>query len=218
MALAVDPPLVLSHLRLAAQRRRRSGGFTLLEMMVVVIMVGLLVALSIPSITDQMKSRRTNQAANEVALLYRQARVRAMGRGSAVLVRYMPGPAGVGRVEVREAISGAVNTNCAPLPQTSCQLTDWSASSKGNQLIAQFDPQNLGVYENIELVFQEAANTYTTADVCFSPLGRPYIRPADTGVFAVLTDVPVVNVQRTDGVSFPRQVLVLPNGASRLSL
>lgn len=212
---------MLSHLRSAAQRRRRSGGFTLLEMMVVVIMVGILVALSIPSITDQMRSRRTNQAANEVALLYRRARVQAMGRGSAVLVRCSGCTSGsTGRVEVREAISGAVNVNCAPLPQTSCQNANWTAAAEGtgNQLLGRFDPQNAGVYANIELVFTAETSTFPDAELCFSPLGRPYFRASPADKFKVLTDVPVIDVNRTDGVSFARHVLVLPNGASRLSL
>src|SRR5260221_2493710 len=60
--------------------RRFSAGFTLLELMIVVILIGVIVTLSIPSISSQMRDRRTNQAAHEVSLVFRQARALAMGR------------------------------------------------------------------------------------------------------------------------------------------
>ena len=52
--------------------------------MVVVVIITALAALAVPSILRQMRDRRTRQAAEEIASVYRQARLRALGRGAAV--------------------------------------------------------------------------------------------------------------------------------------
>src|SRR5258705_4537007 len=81
-------------------RRRRSAGFTLLELMVVIVLIGLLVTLGVPSIASTMRDRRTNQAAHQVALIYRQARALAMGRGAAVPPPFPPRPGPPGGIAV----------------------------------------------------------------------------------------------------------------------
>ena len=63
-------------LRTAARR-----GFTLVELMVVVVMITVLATLAIPLVTEQLRDRRTQEAAERVAGVYRDARMRAMGRG-----------------------------------------------------------------------------------------------------------------------------------------
>jgi type IV fimbrial biogenesis protein FimT len=190
--------------------------------MVVVIMVGVIAALSIPSIATQLRDRRTNQAAHEVALLYRHARSLAMGRGGAVLVRFN-GTAG-GRIEVREAIDEQTG-RCVNLPATSCSTANWdAAATKANRLISAFDVSNNGPYSNVKMAFflADGSNAGSTVDVCFSPLGRPFRRVSFAGTFAPVTDVPYVQVSRVDAANKPegitRTVLVLPNGTSRLAL
>lgn len=189
--------------------------------MVVVIMVGVIAALGIPSIAAQLRDRRTNQAAHEVALLYRQARSLAMGRGGAVLVRF-DGAAG-GRIEVREAIDEQTG-RCVNLPATSCSTANWDAAAKSNRLITSFDVSNNGPYASVKMAFFQADGTSagTTVDVCFSPLGRPFRRLAFLGTFTPMNDVPYVQVNRVDASNKPegitRTVLVLPNGTSRLAL
>jgi type IV fimbrial biogenesis protein FimT len=229
--LLAEEPHVHAHLRQSPRfsRRptkrvggRRTAGFTLLEIMVVVIMVGVIAALGIPSIAAQLRDRRTNQAAHEVALLYRQARSLAMGRGGAVLVRF-DGAAG-GRIEVREAIDEQTG-RCVNLPATSCGTANWdAAATKSNRLIAAFDVSNSGVYSSVKMAFFQADGTGagTSVDVCFSPLGRPFRRLAFLGAFTPMNDVPYIQVNRVDAANKPegitRTVLVLPNGTSRLAL
>jgi type IV fimbrial biogenesis protein FimT len=193
----------------------------LLELMVVVILIGILAALGIPSIATQLRDRRTNQAAHEVALLYRQARSLAMGRGSAVLVRF-DGSAN-GRIEVREAMDPDPN-HCLTLPATSCSAANWNAASPLNRLVATFDVNNSGLYERVKLAFFQAngASAGNAVEVCFSPLGRPFRRFSFTGAFVPMTEVPYLEVNRVDASNqaegITRTVLVLPNGTSRLAL
>lgn len=196
-------------------RRTGSAGFTLLELLVVVIMIGVLVVLAVPSFGRMMRDRRTNQAAHEVAMLFRQARARAMGRGTAVLVRF---GATAGAVEVREAQNVDAG-NCLSLPATSCLTTDWTAGSPQNRVVGSFDPTNNALYSNVELHFlQPDASESTVADVCFTPLGRPYRRLAANSAFAPMTDVPYIEARPIDGIGLTRRVLVLPTGSSRLAL
>jgi Tfp pilus assembly protein FimT len=190
--------------------------------MVVVIVIGVLAALGIPSIAAQMRDRRTNQAAHEVALLYRQARSMAMGRGAAVLVRF-DGSAN-GRIEVRESM-GKVDGRCLNLPATSCSAANWNAAAtEFNRLVATFDLDNNGTYKNVKMAFFQAdgAAAGNAVEVCFSPLGRPYRRFAFTGTFVPMAEVPYIQVNRVDAANQPegitRTVLVLPNGTSRLGL
>ena len=189
--------------------------------MVVVILIGVLAALGIPSIAAQLRDRRTNQAAHEVALLYRQARSLAMGRGSAVLVRF--DGAANGRIEVREAMDPDPN-HCLTLPATSCSAANWNAASPLNRLVGTFDVNANGPYQNVKLAFFQANGTSAgnAVEVCFSPLGRAFRRWAFAGTFLPMTEAPYLQVNRVDASNqvegITRTVLVLPNGTSRLSL
>ena len=191
--------------------------------MVVVILIGVLAALGVPSIASVMRDRRTNQAAHEVALLYRQARSMAMGRGAAVLVHF--DGAANGKLEVRESLDPTdVTGRCMSLPATSCSAAKWDAASPYNRLVSSFDVNNSGRYSNVKLAFFQADGTSagSQVDVCFSPLGRPYRRYSFTGAFLPMNEVPYLEVNRVDASNKPegmtRTVLVLPNGTSRLSL
>src|SRR4029079_13512488 len=121
-----------------------------------------------------------------VALLYRQARSLAMGRGGAVLVRF-DGSADR-RIEVRESMD-ADPAHCLSLPATSCSAANWNAASPLNRLVASFDVNDNGPYQNVKLAFFQADGTSggSAVEVCFSPLGRPFRRFAFTGAFVPMT-------------------------------
>jgi type II secretory pathway pseudopilin PulG len=184
--------------------------------MLVVVMIGILLALGIPSIAAQIRDRRTNQAAHEVALLYRQARATAMGRGTSVIVKYFS--ASGGRVEVRQAKNTGVDGNCIGLPAPGCNTNNWDTLNTIE--VGSFAPADFaGIYGNVQMAFSNSASD-TEGDLCFSPLGRPFWRNVHVGVqnFQPLTDVPRIDVSPVDGIGLTRTVLVLPTGASRLAL
>jgi Tfp pilus assembly protein FimT len=188
--------------------------------MIVVVMIGVIVTLGIPAISAQMRDRRTNQAAHEVALLFRQARARAMGRGGAVLVHFDSGTVAQGKIEVREALD-VDPSHCLSLPATSCSLANWNAAATTqNRLVTQFNPSLIGAFSNVQLKVFTADNTAagSAVDICFSPLGRPFRRLSFSANFAAMNEVPYVEVSPIDGAGPTRTVLVLPNGASRLAL
>src|SRR4051794_33585873 len=173
--------------------------------MVVVVLIGVMVTLSVPSIAQQMRDRRTNQAAHEVALLFRQARARAMGRGGAVLVRFDTGTVPQGTVEVREAQD--INPlHCLALPATSCSQTVWDAASPQNRLVQSFNPTLVPAFSNVQLAFFNAdgGGAGNAVDICFSPLGRPYRRLAFSGTFTPLNEIPYVHVTPIDGAGMTR--------------
>ena len=140
-----------------------------------------------------------------------------MGRGSAVMVRF--DSATRGRIEMREAQSADPNS-CQSLPATSCANTQWDAASTQNRLIATFDPTDLNVYANVLLKFfkSDGADAGNAVDICFTPAGRPYRRLAHSGNFTVMNEVPYIEVSPVDGEGRTRTVLIVPTGASRLTL
>jgi Tfp pilus assembly protein FimT len=196
--------------------------------MVVVVIISALAVVAIPAITSRMKDRRTQQAAQEVANAYRGARMRAMGRGAAVLVRYSS--AGQGRVTVSEAVqttspggSSPGAGACQMLPVSSCNLVSWGTND--SQLVSSFDPAQGPNYGGVRITVTGAppdeADTQTNMDLCFTPMGRTFVRYATSGAWTPLAGVPAVTVRReTDSgvpVGLTRTILLLPNGSARLA-
>lgn len=197
--------------------------------MVVVIIISVLAVVAVPSATQQFRDRRTRELAEKVTLAYREARLRALGRGSAVLVRFDKRVVESGTLEIREGVEGAtrvaargVAAGCAPLPSAGCTTNTWNIAQDDNRRISLLDPSIRGEYANMELAVDSIVDDRDYVDVCFSPMGGAFIRYADNLPFARMVEVPTVRVWRknTDGdrVGLLRSVLVLPNGVSRIGL
>jgi type IV fimbrial biogenesis protein FimT len=216
--------------------RRRSYGFTLIELVVVVVIIGICAALATPSVISQMRERRARDLAQRVGVLYSSARMRAMGRGGAVLVRYSKN----GTFRVLESIEGNAAATlrtqalCANQPGLGCTSNDWSnASTLYNEV------ERLTI-DKENFAFRAKGSTGNEAadmDICFSPLGRSFISLTGDGsirtpmVTAMTFELRRVATGGTadsadergsvgnvvDGKSW-RTVVILPNGTARLSL
>jgi type IV fimbrial biogenesis protein FimT len=195
--------------------------------MVVIVIITVVAALAVPAITRQMKDRRTQEAAQRVAGMYRDARMRAMGRGSAVLVRYTPG--NQGRIDMWEAQrgtgdapTGSSDADCATLPVSSCLTPDWNVGAPGTsyRAITALNLANRGEYDRVNIsMIDEAGNGVSALDVCFTPMGRTFFRTTLTQPLQPLASTHTAEVYRAEGstrIGRTRRVLVMPNGASRL--
>jgi type IV fimbrial biogenesis protein FimT len=192
-------------------------GFTLLELMVVIAVIGMCAALASPAFINVVRDSRVSKAALETSDMYRLARARAMGRGSAVLVRWTQsgGVTGAGLLEMREALTP--NATGAPLPSSSCATTDWTNASLTSRHITTFD-FGTGLYTDAQVRYVDELNAAETfSEICFTPRGRTYVRYGAGGVFSPLVGVPSYTVTNTRS-NRVRTVFVPPNGAARVAL
>jgi prepilin-type N-terminal cleavage/methylation domain-containing protein len=198
----------------------RVRGFTLVELLTVIAVIAVFVGIAIPLSVNVRRDQRVNNAAMRVAEVFRQARTRALGRGTAVLVRWTEsgGTSSRGLLEVHEATFD-VDANGGLIPNTSaCIGTDWSAGSVQNALVTSFD---LGAgpfdYAAMNLTFPDEATDVATFDICFTPHGRTWSRVDPAGAFQQLTGVPTMLVKNTSTQS-TRRVFLPPTGDARIQL
>jgi type IV fimbrial biogenesis protein FimT len=187
--------------------------------MVVVVIVGVLAVIAVPSMVERLRERRSSEAAQRIAALYRGARMRAMGRGAAILVRYTEGSFTV--LESVQGTAGGVPSGCESLPQSSCMNGNWETITQRRQVTA-FNPlrnhpqQSEGSGLTIEAK-DVSGSAAAELDVCYTPLGRSYTRGVPSEALGPMNGVISFDVTRGTG-NLTRTVTVLPNGVARLAL
>src|SRR3954462_9878665 len=161
--------------------------------MVVVVIIGLLAAIAVPQIASRMRERRTNQAAQQIALLYRNARLRAMGRGFAVLVSY----SSTTGFRVLETLPAGGVTDCTPRLPPSCLDTNWALASATRE-VETFAPSGSGTYEGVEITVtaQPSGSVATNLGLCFTPRGRTFARTVAANALQPMTGVIEITVGR----------------------
>lgn len=164
--------------------------------------------------------------------LYRQSRMLALGRGGAVMVRYSSESNTHGTIDVLEGRMG--NGNCTVMPNPSCSNVNWAS------LAASYDDLSgaarvassldLGAIDGVDNVYAKmndvpgGAGTPKHYEICFSPLGRTFVRLAATAAWTPLAGVPTLDVYRTTGdadaerIGLTRQVVILPSGSAELGV
>ena len=194
--------------RLRAPTRR---AFTLLELVAVVSIITIFAALAIPSAVLQLRDRRVQEYARRIGLVYRQARMHALGRGSAVLVRFNGGDVTVHEARTGDTTGGA---NCADLPVSTCRI-NWGNATLSREIDGVHKPTG-GELSNISIGITDGADVAVPAlDVCFTPMGRAFARTAFTADFAPNASAYIASVSRP-GAGRTRRVALLPNGTARL--
>jgi type II secretory pathway pseudopilin PulG len=198
--------------------------------MVVIIIVGIVSALAVPTMIAARIDRDAYDDAGEILQILREARTRAVARGSAVLVSLVAnGSTNRGKFMMYEAVSANQAGGLARTPVSQCKNpTNWQLNNAN--LVNFVDGADLnGTLEN-EYDIETQMNQYvggnvvalTAAFICFTPLGRAFLStnltPTFDGSLPSLTPLEF-RVQRFQGgqpVGTVRSVLLPPNGVARL--
>lgn len=205
-------------------RGLRPRGFTLLEVLAALMIASILAAAALPTMSKRQSDQRAQTLAQQYAIFYREGRMRAMGRGTAHMVRYSKATQPRGNAQLYEAVqavSSGSTTSCANLPRVgvdSCGAITWVTDVTQSRLVTALDqPETL--YGEVFAEFYYNSAVASDVDVCFTPSGRSYIR-SGVGPFLPFTGVQRLQVRRKVGGTFAdllsRDVMIMPNGSTRV--
>jgi hypothetical protein len=181
-----------------------------------------------------MRERRARDLAQRVAVLYSSARMRAMGRGAAVLVRYRDD----GTFRVLQSIEGKASADlrgqplCERQPGLGCASNDWS----DDKLYSEVERLTIDTENYAFRARDTDGNETSKMDICFSALGRSFMTfSGESSIRTPMVSPTSFELRRAAGGDADaanergsvgnvvggkswRTVVILPNGTARLSL
>jgi type II secretory pathway pseudopilin PulG len=208
--------------------------------MVVVILISILAVIAIPAMQKASMDRHVFSFAVQAGSIVRDARTRAMSRGTPVLVAMLSDgtTAGNGLIQVFDP----VDNQCPPtIAKSTCASQQWQIPAAGgggggggSTNVVQVDGQDLsgttltggGSAGNAATVATKLSDwqngARTAAYLCFSPSGRAYLStdtaPTQTPSFTAvdpLIGYLTFSIFRTAG-GIKRTVIIPSNGAARV--
>jgi type II secretory pathway pseudopilin PulG len=203
--------------------------------MVVVIVIAIIAAMALPSMSVMRLDRRTYDDAGSVLQLFRAARTRAVGRGTAVMVTItVNGALDRGTFQMYEAVApNPTNQGIARTPVSSCKVpNEWKLGDPTKTFFVDGVNLNGPIDADADIqtkfIVYDAVNPSGASNVagaiCYTPLGRSYLLPGAQPLpdfSAVQPSVSAIElrVQRDvtkGGGGTTRSVMIPPNGMARL--